>query len=289
MSELLEPGLRQRLSGMRLRSPRRGPETTMQGAHRGRRRGRSMEFSEHRDYVPGDDLRHLDWNAYARHERLVIKEFESELERTILVVVDLSASMSEPKRRLVLQLAAAFSWVGLLGQDRVALATLGPELRYHPPLRGRASWGRLMNWLAQAPVGERAALSSALPALARRLPRSSLVVALSDWLEADAASGLAFLQYRKHQLALLQVLDETDRDPPWFGPLQLRDVETGESREVSVDAPVLRLYAELLTRHCDGLADECRRRGFAYQACAAESSAETVLLQQLVGAGWLSP
>lgn len=287
MSELLDPKLRQRLSGMRLRSPRRGPETTLQGPHRGRRRGRSMEFAEHRDYVPGDDLRHLDWNAFARHEKLVIKEFESELERTVLIAVDLSASMSELKQQRALELAAAFCWVALLGSDRVALSTLGTETRYHPPVRGRGQYGRLVRWLQAAPRGARAGLQSGLNLLAQRLPRSSLMVVLSDWLEPDL-SGLAFVQYRKHQFAALQLLDETDRQPPWFGPLLLEDVETAESRQLSLDDAVCGLYQQLLREHCEALASECRRRGFAYQECRAELSAEALLLQQLVKAGWLT-
>jgi uncharacterized protein (DUF58 family) len=287
VSDLLDPKLRQRLSGMRLRSPRKGPETALQGPHRGRRRGRSMEFAEHRDYVPGDDLRHLDWNAFARHEKLVIKEFESELERTVLVAVDLSASMNGLKQQRSLELAAAFCWLALLGSDRVALATLGSETRYHPPVRGRGQWGRLMRWLESAPRGGRAGLQDGLNLLAQRLPRSSLLVAISDWLEPQATS-LAFVQYRKHQLAALQLLDETDRQPPWFGPLLLEDVETGESRQLSLDDAVCRLYQELLQQHSGALAAECRLRGFAYQECHAESSAETLLLQQLVRAGWLS-
>lgn len=247
-----------------------------------------MEFAEHRDYSPGDDLRHLDWSAFARSERLVVKEFESELERTVLVVVDLSASMSESKRGLALVCAAAFSWVALLGQDRLALATLGATPRYHPPVRGRGQWGRLMDWLRACPEGGRADLTESLKGLAQRLPRSSLVLVLSDWLEEKAGEALAFAHYRKHQLAALQILDGDDRDPTWLGPLRLEDVETAEFRQLTLEQQTLLYYQRALQEHTGQLQEQCRRLGFAFHGCSAEERAEDLLLRQLVERGWLA-
>lgn len=272
---------------MRLVSPRQGPQTNLAGAHRGRRRGRSMEFAEHRDYSPGDDLRHLDWAAFARSERLVIKEFESELERTVLVAVDLSASMSESKRRLALQCAAAFSWIALNGQDRLALAALGSGPRYHPPVRGRGQWGRLMEWLSSAPAGGRAQLTDSLKGLAQRLPRSSLVLVLSDWLEENAGEALTFAHYRKHQVAALQILDLEDSQPPWLGPLRLEDIETAEFRQLSLEAQALQYYQQALEEHSGQLREQCRRLGFHFHSCASLDRPEDVLLRQLVERGWL--
>lgn len=284
---MLAPALRQRLTPLRLVSPRQGPETNLQGAHRGRRRGRSMEFAEHRDYVPGDDLRHLDWCAFARSERLVVKEFESELERTVLVVLDVSASMASAKRELAILCGAALSWVALAGQDRLALATLGREVRYHPPVRGRGQWGRMLEWAQQAVPGGRAQLHASLRSLVQRLPRSSLILVVSDWLEEGAATGLAYAQHRKHQVGVFQVLDREDLSPPWLGPLRLADVETDETRQLTLDDRSLAFYGQALQAHCDELELGCRRRGFHYYRCAAEESPEKILLQDLVSRGWL--
>ncbi len=248
-----------------------------------------MEFAEHRDYVPGDDLRHLDWNAFARSERLVVKEFESELERTVLIVTDLSASMSSSKRQLALQCSAALAWVGLNGQDRVALATLGAETRYHPPVRGRGQWGRLMEWLGGHAKDQsgRAGLSQSLQSLVQRLARSSLLLVVSDWLEEDASTALAFAHYRKHQLGALQLLDSQDLSPPWLGPLRLEDIETSEQRQLSLDDRALQFYGQALAAHCDQLQQECRKRGFHYHCCSSELSPDEVVLRQLVAQGWL--
>jgi len=246
-----------------------------------------MEFAEHRDYAPGDDLRHLDWSVLARSEKLVVKEFESELERTVLLVVDSSSSMSPEKARLARECSAALGWVALCGQDRLALATLGASPGYHPPVRGRGQWGHLMEWLRKQPSGGRALISNSLPALSQKLPRSSLLVVISDWLEPDVHQALAYAQYRKHQVAALQVLDLWDRAPPWSGPLRLEDSETSETRELTLDEPCLSLYSAALQRHCSRLEEECRRRGFAYHSCGAEQALEELLLQQLVPRGWL--
>lgn len=247
-----------------------------------------MEFAEHRAYVAGDDLRHLDWNAFARHEKLVVKEFESELERTVLLILDLSQSTDGLKRERVLQIAAALGWLALLGQDRLALATLGSSGRYHPPLRGQGQWGSLMRWLAECPAGGQAQLQVKLEELARRLPRSSLVVILSDWLEPDAEASFAALHYRKHQVAALQLLDSVDREPPWLGPLHLEDSETAEVRSLALDSTSLALYRAALESHQGRLRSQCRRRGFAFHSCSAETPLETLLLGELASQGWLA-
>jgi len=285
--ERLPAALRQRLSRYQLVSPRRGAHSSLQGVHRGRRRGRSLEFAEHRDYVSGDDLRHLDWNAFARHEKLVVKEFESELERVVLVVVDLSESMGPLKRQRALQAAAALAWVGLLGHDRVALATLGARPGFHPAVRGRAAWGRLTDWLWQQPVGGRAGLVEGLRGLAQRLPRHNLMLILSDWLEPQAWEGLAYPQFCRHELRALQLLDSEDRLPPWSGPLELQDCESGELRQIHLEEATRQLYLQALEGHVQELSQACQRRGFSWLSWQAEQPLESLLLQAWVQQGWL--
>ena len=245
-----------------------------------------MEFAEHRDYAPGDDLRHLDWNALARHEKLVVKEFESELERTALIVVDLSSSMEGEKANRARQIALALAWILLRGQDRVALAVLG-QPAYHPAVRGVNSWGGLNLWL-ERPCAGRARLAEQLKSLAARVPGRSSVILISDWLEEDARSALPLLSYHRHQVAALQVLEAEELSPPWSGPLRLVDCENAQEQLQHLDEFARRAYAVALKEHTDELQQACRKRGFLWTRHLCQEDLGQLLTLQLVSEGWLA-
>lgn len=286
---MISAALRARWAGARLLPPRVLRESGRSGSHRSARRGQSQEFAEHRDYVAGDDLRHLDWSAYARHERLVTREFVAELERTVLLVVDRSASMEGVKAERSLQLAAALAWVGLGGGDRLALAVLAQDrIAYHPPIRSRAGWNRLIHWLGQTPAGGSASLARGWPEATARLPRAGLTLLISDALEPGVGRALAPLRFARQRGAVLQLLDAEDRqDPSTFeGPLALQDAEGGEERRLSVNAATCAAYRQALRLHCTELQAECARWGFPCLQQPAEAPPDQIL-QTLAGAGWL--
>lgn len=235
----------------RLRLQARGiAEGVWVGQHASRRRGAGLEFAGHRSYVPGDDLRWLDQRALLRHERLLVKQFDTETERTLRLVVDATASMdyrSDPTRLRKLDfaalLAAALTRIAIRSGDPVGLDFLGgAEAQPLAVMGGRPAFERgLVELTRVRPSGgvgaTRAELERALAGLGQRAPRGTLFVVLSDLLELGEAAPdvLAALGTGGRHVVLVQVLDPLEASFTLEGPVRLRasegalEVETNAS------------------------------------------------------------
>lgn len=297
MPALLEPAFLARLEKLRILS-RRTRTRTGPGQHQGLRHGQSQEFSEHRDYVPGDDFRHLDWNAVGRLEKLFVKLFVEELELTLALLLDASASMAcagpgsqaaTSKFDFGRRLAAALAYLTLCSGNRAALGLLRDRLvRCQGPVRGRSSAVRLFRFLEEAAPGGTTGLSPALRHFGARQTRPGVVVVISDFLEEDAGlEGLRFLRYQKNDLFCLQVLDPAEIEPSLTGDFRLVDAEEGSAREVSLSGALLRAYRQALQDHCRRLEDWCRDHGCVYVRAPAEADLESLLLAILRRGGLL--
>jgi uncharacterized protein (DUF58 family) len=210
------------------------------GAHRSARRGTGIEFGGHREYVPGDDLRFVDRRALMRHERLLVREFETETDRTLRLIVDASASMGfrssrAPGAKLAFAavVAAALGRIALAGGDPVALDWIGGEApRPMPASGGREAFERLLGALESvAPGGDTtrdgSLLDVALAPIARHARRGALVLLLSDLfdLPSDAPERFAALAARGRTLIVVQVLDPLEASFSLEGPVRLRSLE----------------------------------------------------------------
>lgn len=290
MSRLLEPeflGRLERLTLLSRRLPNR--RASAPGERRSPSRGRSVEFAEHREYRQGDDVRHIDWNAYARLEKLFLKLFVEEREETLTVLVDCSASM-EPKFLFARRLAAALGYVALCGYDRVAVGLLSDRLAaYRAPVRGRSSVLGLLKSLEEAPCGGVTDLDAALSDFGRRHPRPGTVVVVSDFLVPGAGlEGLRFLRYQRNQLFALQVLSPEELEPQLTGDLKLVDVETERGRELTLTPDVMAAYRTALERLCQELAGWCTSRGCGYALADSRTDLEELLLKTLRHSGLLA-
>ena len=279
---MLSPRLLNRLRPLRLNLA--GPSRAQEGSHRSRSRGRSLEFSEHREYVPGDDLRHLDWNVYARLERHVVKVFQAELEQPLYVLFDASASMGPDKLSTALKLAGALAFIGLGAGDRVGLLGLPSTSAGLPTVRGLNQWYRLTHYLqTHTPQGE-ARLSASLRNFGLSHSRPGQVIVISDFLEPDGGlEGLNFLTYQKHRVSVLQILSLEDLNPDFKGDVRLIDRELLINREMTLDARILKHYQLCLQEHNFALKDWCRRHSSFYWqlGCAPETEADDFLANLL--------
>jgi len=267
-----------------LATPRHGPANRT-GQALGARAGSSLEFRDYRSYEPGDDLRHVDWNAYARSDQLRVKLFREEVAPHLDVLVDGSKSMTlagSEKLRATLALAgffaeaaanAGFSHCGwLLGADAVPLG----DRRRRP-----AEWESLTFDHRDSPTP---ALASAA---ARWRPRGVRVL-LSDLLwNADPAHAVRQLADRASTAVVLQVLASADANPVVGGSLRLQDCETGEIREIRVDARVAARYRENLTRLQGHWHDACRAAGTVFATLVAEDVLRDWRFDALVATGVL--
>lgn len=259
---LLDANELRSLEGLSL-APRRSLAARTRGERLSRQKGVSIEFADYRDYVDGDDLRHLDWTILARLDRPTIRTYQDEAELPVYLALDISPSMDfgEPAKFAHAQkLAAAVGFIGLAGHDRVQpLAIGGRDPRPGRPLRGRTSHRALADWIAaQQPMGTRglAQSLSRLPAL-----RPGLFFLFTDGLDPQAADALRIVPARGHELVLVQTLSPIELDPDLEGDLRLLDAETGEAREVTAHAQTLREYRQNLDAHCRSLEQTTLRGG----------------------------
>lgn len=278
-----------RLEHLRLQA-RRAPTSSGPGERRSRARGRSLEFAEHRDYLPGDDVRHLDWNAYARLDKLLVKLYQEDRDQTVTILVDSSASMAGEKLAQARRLAAALAYIGLGGYDRVGLGALGETLGpVRSPTRGRTQAPALFSFLEKLEGAGPTDLDAALGAFARRYPRPGQLFVLSDFLQEGAGlTGLSQLRYQKNQVTVVQILSSEERDPTLAGDLKVVDVESAASRDLTVTDGVLRAYRAALQTLCDSLSEWANRHGCTYLLVGSQDDLEEVLTSTLRRQGVLA-
>jgi uncharacterized protein (DUF58 family) len=278
-----DPRILSKLEGVTLR-PRGTVEGTVSGSHRSPFHGFAAEFAEHREYVPGDDLRYVDWKIYGRSDRVFVKQFEEETNFACHLLLDASESMTFRSDRAPLsklefakQLVAALSYVVIKHQDAVGLITFARELlQTAPPSAQTAHWQQLSHLLqtttgmseqsdgsASPPVAGRrnpdSTLGAMLSEVAERLDRRGVVILLSDCF-TDAQSlfhGLAQLRSRKHDLRVWQIVDPAEEEFPFDDPTLFRGLEGWA--DLSVEPRMLRAaYQREFAAHRDLLRHQCR-------------------------------
>jgi uncharacterized protein (DUF58 family) len=240
----------------RMTLPSRRPVLGDAGQRRSRRTGGSVEFADFRAYVPGDDFRRVDWNAYARHEKLIVRLHSADEDVTLTMWIDTSASMAygDPsKLQAAASLAGALGYVALGTYDRACVATFASEARMLTPrLRGRAATHRL--WLALAGLdgGGHTDFSAIGRAATRTAPGIAVVV--SDFLSQPGPdAALAALRGAGQEPALVRLLSRQELEPDLRGDLRLVDAETRAAVEVTVTPATIAAYTRRLADRTDEL------------------------------------
>lgn len=284
-SSLLDPDVLRRLARLRL-AVRRRFAGVASGARRSRSKGSSAEFAEHRAYYPGDDVRRIDWNAYARLEELVLRLYVAEEDLSLYLLVDTSASLSigEPRKiDVAKRLAAGLGYVGLSSSERVAVMPFASRLTTpFPPARGARRIGTLLRYLDALEPSGATDLGRAVDEFLARSPRPGLVVVISDFLDpAGFTRPIDRLIGERHEPVLFQVLDREELDPTPGGDLELVDAETGAKTEVSLDARAVRAYRARLDAFLAELAGYAKKRGLHYGLVGGQRPFEEVLIEYL--------
>jgi uncharacterized protein (DUF58 family) len=230
--------------------------------------GAGIEFADHRDYAPGDDLRYLDWNLYGRMERLLVRLFEEDEDLSIYVLFDASASMGTGTPRkidLAMQVGAALGYVGLANLDRVSVLPLADGLGDGLPLaRGKANILPWLRFLDTIQAAGRTALAQAVRDFLRRnrRRRRGLVILISDFYDPDGyREALDLLRYNHFETVVIQVSAPEEVRPTLRGDVTIRDVETGEERELTISPALLEEYRRRHAALLRGLEGYCRERG----------------------------
>ena len=244
------------------------------GSRRSRQTGSSAEFSDYREYIPGDDIRRLDWNAYARFDRLFLKLFMEEQESLVTVLLDASASMAA-KWDSARCAAEAVGYMALTGGDRLHVQILknGRALR-SPQLAGRAAFPRLNSFLdACEPDGTEGTLTEAVKR-AEGL-RKGLCFLITDGYTEDALKeALDYLRYMKQETAVIQVLSGGELRPEMDGALRLTDSESGETLDLMADRGALDAYHAALEDFLKRIRENCSSREAPYMLLDSEKPFE---------------
>ena len=272
---LLDPAFVRELEALRRRL-----SVTVQsggaGERASRRRGGSAEFQDHRPYAPGDDLRRVDWAAFARTGEPVLKLFRAEEDSVLRLVLDASASLSfgsPQKFEVARRVAAAVGYLALANGQRTQVliarqpapaSSRGLE-RIGPPRRGRDALASLLRDLSEPQAGGRADLTRAIEQTLQQAARPGLLVVLSDFLDPGMVTkALAHASALGHQIALVQVLSREEVEPNLDGDFAFVDAETEAQVELSMDAAAVDAYVARLAGLIDELRAWCRKHRASY-------------------------
>jgi len=272
------------------------------GARRSRRIGDGLEFADHRSYMPGDDIRFIDWPYYARMERLLLRLFHERSEADVIILLDVSASMAPgasagqvggemEKFDYAVRVAAALAFVAMGGLERVIVQPFGDSLGQ--PLhtgRNRGQILEVLDFLAElAPAGQ-TALGRCCDLLARRLDAPASVVLVSDLLDSgdNLSDALVRLKGRGCDVTVLHVYSPLDAAPDLAGPMVLQQAETGRTMVVDVTDDVLESYRRRWAEMCDALNRTAGSRGATYVSAPSDVPFEQLVLRTLRQAGVLA-
>lgn len=269
---------------------RQAVESILAGSHRSVRRGLSVEFAGHREYVPGDDLRYLDWFVYARTDRFDIRQYEEETKLRATLVLDASGSMgyasgSGSKLDFARSLAAAIGFLLVRQTDTVALAVCDTEVRAElPPGGTMGTYLNLLEVLEQTQPGGETSLGAVLHKLAPGLTRRGLVVLLTDAFDDPERLRLALhlLRHRKQEVRLLQILDPAEETFPFRGMSEFVGLEREPRLRLDADR-IRERYLAVFGQHQRQLASTCDALGIGRELCRSNEDLAGVLLRAFHG------
>lgn len=288
--DLLTPDFLRKIERLALVAKRVFPGQ-LRGERRSTKRGSSVEFADYRNYAVGDDFRRVDWNVYARLEKLFLKLFVEEEDLHVYILIDSSRSMEfgNPSKLLYAKrIAAALSYIALGNLDRVGLASLADgNAAMLRPKRGKQSAFAVFDWLRTVQPSGQTMLADSLRDFSLRTSRPGLAIVISDFFDPDYQKGLSALVSRRFELTALQVLDQDEAEPPLGGDLMLVDSETDQRREVTITQSLLRRYKQRLAEMCGGVESYCSHFGCNYVRVTNQTPFEDLILGYLRQRGTL--
>lgn len=282
---LLPPDLMRKLDGIEILT-RKVFAGRLRGEQRSRRKGHSLEFSDYRTYVPGDDVRFVDWKVYARLDRLFLKMFMEEEDLFVHILLDVSHSMGMSGKLLYAKrLAASLSYVSLAATHRVSIAPFEAKLRdVLPPTRGKAQVHRVLEHLERLEPAGATRSSEGFRDFRRRILGTGYVFVISDLLDkAGFEDALKTMISGRFEVVVIHLLSPDEEEVTGEGDWQFIDVEDGDAVSVSIGEALKEQYAETVRRFRGEHREICHRLGFQYLPLRSDFPLEELLLQRLRG------
>lgn len=286
--EFTDPAFFSKLDNIDLRA--RGiVEGFMQGLHRSPFVGFSVEFNSHREYVPGDDLRHVNWKLFARQKRLYVKEYDAETNMNLYIMLDISGSMTcastgISKLDYAASLAAALAHLALKQHDAVGITLFAEQVISHLPPRAKPhQLDDILRQISNTPSQPSSDAGKSLQQCAELARHRGICVVISDLFDdtEPILQAIEQMRFRNHEVIVFHVLDRWERDLPLEGNVRFRDLET--SLELTTQADGIRdQYRQAIADWSEELDDECRNRSVDRIELVTDEPLDKALLDYLV-------
>src|SRR6516165_8687187 len=236
---------------------------------RTRRHGTGLEFADYRPYVIGDDFRHLDWKAYLRLNKLILKLFEEEEDLPIYFFVDCSQSMNygkPSKLDYARRVAAALCYIGLANLDRVNLIAYADKVRSElPPQRGKGRIFKIFRFLSEVTPGGETNARESFKTYCTETRRRGLAVVISDFFDSNGFDqALDILRHFRHDIFVVHIASHEEIDPALRGELLLVDAESNATREITVTPSLLTAYKAEFAKYCEAVEAYCGKYQLGY-------------------------
>ncbi len=268
----------------------------LMAARRSRRLGSGIEFADHRPYVPGDDFRYLNWNAFAHHDELLLRRFHEEQDLHVQIIVDCSASMSEAnhagastpalstKFTLACQIAAALAYIALNDLDRVAIHAVSDGIVTQVPMtRGKAQTLPILQFLEKlTPADTQTNLAKAVDTIVQRNAHPGPAILISDLFDPQGFEpAVNRLRYHKYEPHIIQVFNPSEANPDLLGDLELVDAESGETRKVTLTESSLAEYKKHYAAFIDSLQRYCKNYGVGLTQASTAIPFDELILRMM--------
>lgn len=259
---------------------------------RSRKIGSGIEFADYREYVPGDDPRHIDWTLYARLEKLFLRLFEEEEDLYVYVLVDISASMrmgSPSRLHYASKVAAALAYITLNNLDRVSVLTFGDKLIGRmPPNRGKKNIMKVLHFLSTLPEAKLTDTKTSLRTFVHQTKRRGVAIVISDFYdEAGYVQAMNYLRYHKYDIYAIQLYDEKELEPSLRGDVELVDHETGQILPATLSPRLVKAYREAFEQFCTDLEEYCRKSEISLFRTSVQVPFEDLILDIFRRRGFL--
>lgn len=249
------------------------------GANRSKAKGSSVEFSDFREYIPGDDFRRIDWRALARFEKVYIKLFMEEREAPITVFVDKSRSMDyAQKRETAIKIAATFAFSALKEYDTVSTVMFDNKpYAFELNQKGQPAFSKIINLLENTPFSEDSDLYSVLSGWQPRF-KKGVTILISDFMyDAKLEETLKLLTYKKQKIILCHILSSEELNPQLEGNLRLIDSETDEHMDILTGTDAINLYNKALSHFINTMKEICTKYKADYMLLNSGKPVEQIL------------
>ena len=284
-TEIFDKGFFEKLNTLKMSLYMRLSEG-MSGIRKSGAKGNSVEFSDFREYIPGDDIRRIDWNAYGRTDKLYIKQFMEEKEGVYDIFVDTSRSMAFGemlKNRMALQVAGALSYVILNNLDRVYVNNMKENsVTKGKGMTGGAAFPYILEELKNMASSGGTSLSKSI--LSRPVSAGGTSIIISDFLDPQGISeAIKYLTYKKQTVVLIQILAKEEEEIDYEGTVNLVDMENGKKLKITMTNAAIKEYNKSLATMKEALKKLAKKYGATYVYIRSDESLLTAMLHGLSG------